>query len=103
MPRELSLSEIFQLGYYWETKILLTAETLDVFIKGGAGGPYRLPGDYVWANGRLPYVQSGQWGYFRVLPTTDTRIQPLGGVRPGRVAEAEQPGSGQAEPVAYTR
>ena len=31
MPRELSLAEIFQLGYYWETKILLTAVRLDVF------------------------------------------------------------------------
>lgn len=31
MARELSLAEIFQLGYYWETKILLTAIKLDVF------------------------------------------------------------------------
>jgi SAM-dependent methyltransferase len=31
MVRSLSLAEIFQLGYYWETKILLTAVTLDVF------------------------------------------------------------------------
>ena len=31
MARELGLAEIFQLGYYWETKILLTAVTLDVF------------------------------------------------------------------------
>ena len=31
MPRELSLSEIFQLAYYWETKILLTAVKLDLF------------------------------------------------------------------------
>lgn len=31
MSRELSLSEIFQLGYYWETKILLTAVRLDLF------------------------------------------------------------------------
>ena len=31
MPRELSLAEIFQLGYYWETKILLTAIKLDLF------------------------------------------------------------------------
>jgi hypothetical protein len=29
--REFSLAEIFQLGYYWETKILLTAVKLDVF------------------------------------------------------------------------
>ena len=31
MPRELTLAEIFQLGYYWETKILLTAVRLDLF------------------------------------------------------------------------
>ncbi len=31
MPRELSLADIFQIGYYWETKILLTAVTLDLF------------------------------------------------------------------------
>ncbi len=31
MARELSLAEIFQLGYYWETKILLTAIKLDLF------------------------------------------------------------------------
>jgi ubiquinone/menaquinone biosynthesis C-methylase UbiE len=31
VSRELSLAEIFQLGYYWETKILLTGVRLDVF------------------------------------------------------------------------
>jgi len=31
VPRELSLAEVFQMGYYWETKILLTAVKLDVF------------------------------------------------------------------------
>ncbi|MBI3603150.1 MAG: methyltransferase domain-containing protein [Nitrospirae bacterium] len=31
MRRELSLAEIFQIGYYWETKVLLTAVRLDVF------------------------------------------------------------------------
>jgi SAM-dependent methyltransferase len=31
VPRAVSLAELFQLGYYWETKILLTAVTLDVF------------------------------------------------------------------------
>jgi 2-polyprenyl-3-methyl-5-hydroxy-6-metoxy-1,4-benzoquinol methylase len=31
VPRAVSLAELFQLGYYWETKILLTATTLDVF------------------------------------------------------------------------
>ena len=31
MSRELSLADIFQIGYYWETKILLTAVELDLF------------------------------------------------------------------------
>ncbi|HEV8540558.1 MAG TPA: methyltransferase [Nitrospiraceae bacterium] len=31
MRQELSLAELFQLGYYWETKILLTAVKLDLF------------------------------------------------------------------------
>jgi predicted O-methyltransferase YrrM len=31
VSRELSLAEIFQLGYYWETKILLTGVRLDLF------------------------------------------------------------------------
>ncbi|MBD0316852.1 MAG: hypothetical protein ICV75_09185, partial [Nitrospiraceae bacterium] len=48
-----------------------------------AGGPFRLPGDYVWSNQRLPYSQSGQWGYLRVLPAGDQRIKPLAGARPG--------------------
>ncbi len=53
------------------------SETLDVFIRGGAGGPYHQVGDFVWSNARLPYSQSGQWGYLRVLPAGDSRIQPL--------------------------
>jgi precorrin-6B methylase 2 len=31
VSRDLSLAEIFQLGYYWETKILLTAVKLELF------------------------------------------------------------------------
>jgi SAM-dependent methyltransferase len=31
VPRDISLAEIFALGYYWETKILLTAVKLDLF------------------------------------------------------------------------
>lgn len=54
------------------------SEGLDVFLPS-AGGKWSLAGDYVWSNGRLPYSQSGQWGYLRVLPSTDQRIQPLDG------------------------
>ncbi|MFO0698328.1 MAG: hypothetical protein U0236_03800 [Nitrospira sp.] len=52
------------------------SETLDAFIPS-AGGPYRQAADYVWSNQRLPYSQSGQWGYLRVLPTQDSRLRPL--------------------------
>ncbi len=51
MARDLSLAEIFQLGYYWETKILLTAVKLDLFShldgKGRTGDELaaRLPAD----------------------------------------------------------
>ena len=52
------------------------SETLDAFIPA-AGGSFRLPGDYVWSNQRLPYAQSGQWGLMKVLPHDDQRILPL--------------------------
>lgn len=42
-----------------------------------AGGPFRLPGDYVWMNHRMPYMEAGQWGIFRVLPAGDRRIKSL--------------------------
>lgn len=54
------------------------SEGLDIFLPS-AGGKWSMAGDYVWSNGRLPYSQSGQWGYLRVLPNTDQRIQPLDG------------------------
>ena len=79
------------------------SETLDVFLRGGAGGPARLVGDYVWSNQRLPYTQSGQWGYFRVLPAGDQRVLPLSSGAVGtKSAEAQpsRPGVAQAIPTA---
>jgi manganese oxidase len=73
------------------------SETLDAFIPS-AGGPFRMPGDYVWSNQRLPYAQSGQWGYLRVLPAGDQRVKPLSGAQPGtQRAEGDSPV--QARPV----
>jgi hypothetical protein len=74
------------------------SEVLDAFVPS-AGGPYRLPGDYVYSNQRLPYSQSGQWGYVRVLPSGDTRLLPLAGAGAGtKSASVEQPA--QLIPVA---
>jgi hypothetical protein len=75
------------------------SETIDAYLPS-AGGMYRLPGDYVYSNQRLPYSQSGQWGYVRVLPSGDTRLLPLTGAGAGaKSAEVEQPAA-QAIPVA---
>ena len=74
------------------------SETLDAFIPS-AGGPYRLAGDYVYSNQRLPYSQSGKWGYVRVLPSGDQRLLPLQGSAAGmKSAAVEQPA--QIIPVA---
>ncbi|MGH7254769.1 MAG: hypothetical protein ACREI3_03240, partial [Nitrospirales bacterium] len=76
------------------------SETIDAFIPA-AGGPYALPGDYVWSNQRLPYSQSGQWGYLRVLPAGDQRLLPLKGAAPGiKRAATDSPKGTKAVPVA---
>ena len=54
------------------------SEVLDVFVRGGAGGPYRQTGDFVWSNNRCPIRNRGNGGYLRVLPVGDSRLQPLG-------------------------
>ena len=53
------------------------SEGLDVFLPA-AGGKWALAGDYVWSNGRLPYSQSGQWGYLRVLPSDGSTDSAVG-------------------------
>lgn len=59
-----------------------------------------MPGDYVWSNQRLPYAQSGQWGYLRVLPANDGRIKPLTGAHAGAQQAAGQ--SEQGRPVSVS-
>jgi hypothetical protein len=44
----------------------LEATTLS--LEGGAGGPSRLPGDYLYGNARGAYFEGGQWGTLRVRP-----------------------------------
>jgi len=46
-------------------------------LRGGAGGPHHLPGDYVYMNHRPAYIDAGQWGIFRVLPPGDKRVLAL--------------------------
>ena len=77
------------------------SEGLDVFLPS-AGGKWALTGDYVWSNGRLPYSQSGQWGYLRVLPANDQRVLPLSGAASGKnMAQADQPESIKPTPASF--
>ena len=77
------------------------SEGLDVYLPS-AGGKWALTGDYVWSNGRLPYSQSGQWGYLRVLPSNDQRVLPLRGAASGKkVAHADQPESIKPTPASF--
>jgi hypothetical protein len=48
-----------------------------VDLRGGAGGPHQLPGDYVYMNHRPAYTDAGQWGILRVLPKGDKSIRAL--------------------------
>jgi FtsP/CotA-like multicopper oxidase with cupredoxin domain len=67
------------------------SEYLDVYLKEGAGGPFAIPGTYIWQNHRMPYAQAGQWGYLQVLPLGDRRILPLNSSGlGGKVAEGPQ-------------
>jgi hypothetical protein len=68
-----------------------SSENLDVFLKEGAGGPFRIPGDYLWQNHRMPYAQAGQWGYLRVVPAGDRRILPLNSGEAGGRTAGVQP------------
>ena len=56
------------------------SEVLDAFLPS-AGGPSRLPGDYVYSNQRLPYSQSGQWGYSACVAVRRCALLPLAGAR----------------------
>ncbi len=57
----------------------LEAVTLDLV--GGAGGPERLAGDYVYGDHRGPYLEAGLWGLLRVHDARTARgratVRPL--------------------------
>ncbi|HYW23681.1 MAG TPA: hypothetical protein VE953_05915, partial [Terriglobales bacterium] len=60
-----------------DNRTLLPGETFDAYLVNGAGGATHAAGDYLYDTNRRPEVKSGMWGIFRVLPRSDTSIQPL--------------------------
>jgi hypothetical protein len=55
-------------GPFLSSVTLAALDVLDIDLDGGAGGPARLRGDYVFGNHREPYREAGQWGVLRVVP-----------------------------------
>ena len=89
-------------GHQWRRHLnQVGSDMIDVEEFGGgewiqaemsAGGTYSNPGTYLWMNGRTPYRQAGQWGYFKVLPAGDRSILPLGGASAKGVKSASKVG-----------
>ena len=79
-------------GHQWpEEPFLHNADLVSSFEFGGgevlnahfeAGGPYKMPGDYLYMNHRMAYMEGGQWGFLRVLSPGEQRILPLNGAWP---------------------
>jgi hypothetical protein len=60
-----------------EARAVLPGETFDAYLVGGAGGATGATGDYEYDIGRDPIIKSGDWGIFRVVPTTSTAVKKL--------------------------
>lgn len=52
------------------------SERFDLVLRA-AGGPQRMPGDYLYESGRPTKLREGNWGILRVLPPGDDAIRPL--------------------------
>jgi FtsP/CotA-like multicopper oxidase with cupredoxin domain len=58
------------------------SERFDYVLDGGAGGPQRMAGDYLYYSTRNFAFESGGWGIFRVHDRLQSDLRPL----PGRTA-----------------
>ncbi len=56
-----------------------------------AGGPQRLPGDYLYYNGRSTKLLEGSWGIVRVLDGTSTALKRLPDREPSRASQPVSP------------
>ena len=72
------------------------SERMDLVLPA-AGGPQRMPGDYLYTNGRAFKIREGSWGLLRVLDPSDESIRAL----PGR--EPATPATSVCPPGAPTR
>jgi hypothetical protein len=74
------------------------SEVINAYLHGGAGGPNKVAGEYLWKNQRPAFMNAGQWGLFKVLPAGDRQILPLSPQTP-ETRTAGQPGNVAADPM----
>jgi hypothetical protein len=70
------------------------SEIINAYLTGGAGGPNRVVGDYLWKNQRPAFANAGQWGLFKVLAADDQRILSLTPQVPPTKTAEQQVGEG---------
>jgi len=54
------------------SRMLISGGALNVALRQ-AGGPAQRPGDYLWLNHRMPFLEAGQWGILRIVPRRSER------------------------------
>jgi manganese oxidase len=62
------------------------SERFTAILQGGAGGPQRQPGDYLYFNGTGRRLRQGAWGLIRVLDGQVPDLKPLPGTTPSAAA-----------------
>jgi hypothetical protein len=83
-------------GQLMDTATTGISERFDYILDGGAGGPLKSPGDYMYYSTRTFALESGAWGIFRVHDRLQSNLKVL----PGRTAPST--GSGFPKQVAAT-
>ncbi|HEV2845414.1 MAG TPA: hypothetical protein VG477_11255 [Thermoanaerobaculia bacterium] len=62
-----------------DTTFIGISERYDFALEGGAGGPKKYPGDYMYYSTNAKDFESGAWGLLRVYDTARGDLQPLPG------------------------
>ncbi len=62
-----------------DTTFVGISERYDFALEGGAGGPKKYPGDYMYYSTNAKDFESGAWGLLRVYDTSQGDLQPLPG------------------------
>jgi hypothetical protein len=78
------------------------SERFDYVLDGGAGGPTKSPGDYLYYSTRTFALESGAWGIFRVFDKLQSSLKPLPNLTPasgtGFPRQVAATGNTQANP-----